>query len=345
MSNPRRILYIRSETIKNEHRTPIVPKDIPLLLSYGYTVYIESAHNRIYNDSEYSYNGAIVTEKKWWDSLFQNAYILGLKEVADIDKLDSHTHVYFSHSYKGQTHAKELLETFAKNQGTLYDLEYFLDDGNNRVVSFGFYAGVAGCYLGLLQYLHKSTSRKNIPSLQIETFQRDTINAIFEKKRSPLASLRIAIVGGGGNCGKGVISILQTLGAHYDVFGKTSDKSTLHTYDIVFNCIKLDPGSNEVWFSNTTEFRTPLLIVDISCDPSQSNNPISIYKEETTWENPVLSYNEFVDIIAISNLPSLLPKESSDYFSSHCVELFADTGSATWEKNKSIYLKHIEPFI
>jgi saccharopine dehydrogenase (NAD+, L-lysine-forming) len=345
MSNPRRILYIRSETIKNEHRTPIVPKDIPLLLSYGYTVYIESAHSRIYNDSEYSYNGAIVTEKKWWDSLFQNAYILGLKEVADIDKLDSHTHVYFSHSYKGQTHAKQLLETFAKNQGTLYDLEYFLDDGNNRVVSFGFYAGVAGCYLGLLQYLHKSTSRKNIPSLHIETFQRDTINAIFDKKRSPLASLHIAIVGGGGNCGKGVISILQTLGAHYDVFGKTSDKSTLNTYDIVFNCIKLDPDSNEVWFSNTTEFRTPLLIVDISCDPSQSNNPISIYKEETTWETPVLSYNEFVDIIAISNLPSLLPKESSDYFSSHCVELFADTGSSTWVKNKSIYLKHIEPFI
>lgn len=343
MSNPRRILYIRSETIQNEHRTPIVPKDIPLLLSYGYTVYVESAHNRIYNDSEYSYNGAIVTEKKWWE--FQHAYILGLKEVADIDKLDSHAHVYFSHSYKGQPHAKELLETFAKNQGTLYDLEYFLDENNNRVLSFGFYAGVAGCYLGLLQYLHKSTSRKNIPSLHIETFHRDTIEAIFDKKRNPIASLRIAIVGGGGNCGTGVISILQTLGLHYDIFGKKSDKSTLHAYDIVFNCIKLDPGSRELWFSNTTEFRAPILIVDISCDSSQSNNPISIYNKETTWENPVLSYSEFVDIIAISNLPSLLPKESSDYFSSKCVELFADTGSATWEKNKSIFLKHIEPFI
>jgi saccharopine dehydrogenase (NAD+, L-lysine-forming) len=344
MSNPRRLLYIRTETIQNEHRTPIAPKDIPLLLSYGYIVYVESAHNRIYNDSEYSYNGAIVTEKKWWDPLFQNAYIVGLKELADTDLIHGHKHIYFSHSYKGQPHAKQLLETFAKNQGVLYDLEYFLDDNNNRVLSFGFYAGVAGCYLGLLQYLHKSTSRKNIPSLHIETFQHETIEAIFDKKRTPLASLRIAIVGGGGNCGNGVISILQTLGIHYDTFGKTSDKSALHTYDIVFNCIKLDPSSKEVWFSNTTEFRTPLLIVDISCDASQSNNPISIYKEETTWENPVFSYNEFVDIIAISNLPSLLPKESSDYFSRKYVELFADTGSPTWEKNKSIFLKHIEPF-
>ena len=344
MSNPRRLLYIRSETIQNEHRTPIVPKDIPLLLSYGYIVYVESAHNRIYNDSEYSYNGAIVTEKKWWDPLFQTAYIVGLKELADTDLIHGHKHIYFSHSYKGQTHAKQVLETFAKNRGVLYDLEYFLDDNNNRVVSFGFYAGVAGCYLGLLQYLHKSTSRKNIPSLHIEAFRHETIEAIFDKKRTPLASLRIAIVGGGGNCGNGMISILQTLGVKYDIFGKTSDKSTLHTYDIVFNCIKLDPNSNEVWFSTTTEFRNPLLIVDISCDASQSNNPISIYKEETTWENPVFSYNEFVDIIAISNLPSLLPKESSDYFSRKCVELFADTGSATWEKNKSIFLKHIEPF-
>jgi NAD/NADP transhydrogenase alpha subunit len=31
--------------------------------------------------------------------------------------------------------------------------------------------------------------------------------------------------------------------------------------------------------------------------------------------------NEFVDIISISNLPSLMPKESSDYFSEKCVEL------------------------
>ena len=82
------------------------------------------------------------------------------------------------------------------------------------------------------------------------------------------------------------------------------------------------------------------MIVDISCDYTKPNNPINIYNNPTTFENPVYKYNNYVDIIAIDNLPSLLPKESSDYFSKKLLTLLLDFNKDTnnyWKNNLKIY--------
>jgi saccharopine dehydrogenase (NAD+, L-lysine-forming) len=73
-------------------------------------------------------------------------------------------------------------------------------------------------------------------------------------------------------------------------------------------------------------------VVDISCDYSRLNNPIALYKEATTWETPVIEPKENIRIIAIENLPSLLPKESSDHFSAILTEFLLDTMSTTWDR-------------
>jgi hypothetical protein len=83
---------------------------------------------------------------------------------------------------------------------------------------------------------------------------------------------------------------------------------------MIFNCILLDTNSKEVWLTEHTEFSKRVLLVDISCDATKSNNPFPIYSETTSWTNPVSK--NLIDIIAIDNLPSLLPRESSDHFSS-----------------------------
>jgi hypothetical protein len=68
-------------------------------------------------------------------------------------------------------------------------------------------------------------------------------------------------------------------------------------------------------------FYKPIVISDISCDYTKPNNPIKIYNESSTWENTVISPNKFVDVISIDNLPSLIPKESSDDFSNNLTKL------------------------
>jgi len=335
-----KMLYIRKETNINEHRTPIIPSDISTLLNDGFIVYIEASTNRIYKNEEYITEGAILTNKKWYDPLFKNGYIVGIKNFSNMQNLDKHNHIYFSHSYKNQSGSTEILREFAKGKSVIYDFEFFLDKQNKRLISFGFYAGLVGGFLGLLQNLEKKTNQKNISNLSSTTFDVEKIKNKINHNLKFFANLKIAIVGK-GKCGQGVASALNMFGFKMDWVGKEDNKSILNTYDIVYNCINLSISSNEIWFSDATDFSKKITIVDISCDFTKSNNPIAIYNNETSWETPVFSYNEFVDIIAIDNLPTLLPKESSNYFSNKFVELLINMEDETWKKNEQIFYQHI----
>ena len=57
-------------------------------------------------------------------------------------------------------------------------------------------------------------------------------------------------------------------------------------------------------------------IGDIACDPDSDYNPVPVYDRATTWEAPALRVAEAppLDIMAIDNLPSLLPLESAQDF-------------------------------
>lgn len=333
-----KLIYIRKELNLVEHRTAIIPNDIKTLIKKNFIVYVEKSISRIYCDEEYEINGAILTEKKWWDNQFKDFLIVGLKEI-HLDKLNRHKHLFFSHSYKNQSGSQEILSKFKLSGSIIYDFEYFLDDSNKRIISFGLFAGINGCLLGLLQFINKRLNNKNIGNLNFWN-NKDNIIHNIKDKIFLFNDTKIAIVGANGNCGNGVRQILNELNIQYTIFYKDSDKSYLKNFDIVYNCITLNENYTETWFDKTTTFEKPIILVDISCDYSKNNNPIQLYNAATTWDNPVYSYNNLVDIIAINNLPSLLPKESSDYFSKICTSLLINFNSDEnnfWEKNENIF--------
>jgi saccharopine dehydrogenase (NAD+, L-lysine-forming) len=333
MDNPL-LIYIRSELNPDEHRCPIIPIHVKKLIDNGYTIYVESSTNRIYNDNEYKNTGAIITNKKWYDNDFAQALIVGLKELSNLELLDNHIHIYFSHSYKNQKNAEKILRSFAMSKSTLYDFEYFLDDNNKRIIAFGFYAGYIGCCLGLLQYFTKQNKKSNISKLRPWNSKTELLSEVtnmYEK------DILIAVIGANGNTGKSVISLLTELGINYVSFNRENNKVNLEYYDIIFNCIKLDEKYNDTWFHYTTNFIKPITIVDISCDYTRTNNPIKLYNNPTTLDIPVLSCNKYVDIIAIDNLPSLLPKDSSNEFSEKFLNLLLNYDNDIWKNNKKIY--------
>ena len=98
---------------------------------------------------------------------------------------------------------------------------------------------------------------------------------------------------------------------------------------------------NKIWFDTNMIYNKDIVIVDISCDYSKINNPIKLYDKATSWKDPVFKYNEFIDIIAIENLPSLLPFESSIDFSKSCTELLLNYGNEVWKNNLEVFKKHI----
>jgi saccharopine dehydrogenase (NAD+, L-lysine-forming) len=331
------IIYIRKEIINNEYRTPLIPNHITILIKKGFTVYIQYCLNRIYHNNDYVEQGGIITKEEWFSPRFKNAIIIGIKELKNLDQLDNHCHLYFSHSFKNQTNSEYILTNFKNSNSRLYDFEYILDSANKRYIAFGYYSGIVGGILGLKQYYNKIKFLDNLKDLECWSSYEKMIEFV---KHNIIRGAKIAVVGPNGRCGSGVRAILETFNLKHTFINKDYDVSKLKDFDIIYNCILLDENYNKVWFDKNTNIRKKTVIVDISCDYSRSNNPIQLYNEATTWKKPVYRYNRYIDIIAIDNLPSLLPKESSNYFSKRLVELLLDFNadfSNFWKNNLQIY--------
>jgi saccharopine dehydrogenase (NAD+, L-lysine-forming) len=65
------------------------------------------------------------------------------------------------------------------------------------------------------------------------------------------------------------------------------------------------------------------VVCDVSCDTTNPNNPIPIYDINTTFSEPTVPVKLGADatdlpltVISIDHLPSLLPREASEAFSS-----------------------------
>jgi saccharopine dehydrogenase (NAD+, L-lysine-forming) len=306
------MIYLRAESIC-ETRAPLVPADVGRL---SRKVIVQRSAQRVFADADYAAAGAELTDEPWWN--YPDALILGLKELTDLDKLSGHSHVYFAHCYRGQQGATDIMTAFATSGSRLYDLEYFRR-GGKRVLAFGFYAGIVGAAVGLMC----PSSVKPWPSL----------DAMFADV--PIRKTRVAIIGS-GRCARGVRFVLDRLGMPYTLMGRSH--IDVSDYDILFNCILLDPSYTEKWIPK--EPTRPLVIVDISCDYTKKNNPLP-YSQGTTWEEPVLRISNNVSVIAIDNLPSLLPIESSIEFSAALTDLLGCYGDACWTECLDTFT-HIE---
>lgn len=348
------VLFLRAETVDHEYRTPIVPNDIPTLVDHGFTVWVQRSSHRAFSDQEFADRGALLTSLCWNEFhpvQSTTPLFVGLKHIHDIDDVDGHHHMYFSHSYKGQRGAHDILRAFRRS-GMLWDVEYFLkrrsiaDDDTEtpklatRCLSFGFYAGICGCILGLLQ-LHESLPTPLQPW--------DSLATALEMVRrgGGIANHhRIAVLGPDGECGRGVRHVLHELGLSATLLGRTDSKQDLGNHHLILNCIKLDETQDELWDMTVG---TTSVLVDVSCDVTKPNHPFRhLYTTETTWNEPVNQVTVVggkLDVICISNLPSLLPRDSSTYFSRHCVPLLThpEDHAFSWQSCHEAFLHHVKP--
>jgi saccharopine dehydrogenase (NAD+, L-lysine-forming) len=299
-------LYLRKETKKNEHRTPLTPNDCATLIENNYQIQFEPSDTRCYKDEEYELAGCVPTSINKMDS---RAIIMGLKEF-DMTQtaLLNKKHFYFSHAFKGQENSHTIINLFQENDGHIYDYEYIVDENGRRVIAFGYWAGFAGMYLGLLQYEDPIAS----------SLAPTSSSKIRDILREYTAKPKITICGARGRCGRGCLELLKIA----DITPHICEKGELIPEDteIFINAIYLSPDSTAVFFDETTiqNYKNLRVIVDISCDIHAKNNPIRLDYPKG-WRT---KYTDNIDIICIDNLPSLLPKDSSEEFSKKLTELF-----------------------
>ncbi len=345
-------LWIRAEERANERRVGATPEGVARLLAAGMRVTVEESAARIIPTADYRAAGAEIAAPGSWRTAPPEAIIFGVKELPDEATPIAHRHILFSHAYKGQPDGAKLLKRLKIGGGTLYDLEYLLDDTGRRVVAFGFWAGYVGAALSVGAWAAQDGAA---PMASVSDWPtKDALNADMRARLDATGSPdpTALIIGAKGRTGSGATALLEALGirptawdmaetAHGGPFPEVLD------HDIFLNCILAMDGV-PVFVPQTalTAPRRLSVIGDIACDPSSDFSPIKVYDRVTTWDAPVLRVADAppLDIMAIDNLPSLLPLESSQDFAAqllpHLLSL-PQIQSGVWGRAEAIFRSHV----
>jgi saccharopine dehydrogenase (NAD+, L-lysine-forming) len=309
-------LWIRHEARSTERRTPVVPDDVRRLVATGFHVTVERSPQRIFDIDEYAETGAEIADTGSWVDAPDDVYVLGIKELPDEPASLRHRHIYFAHSFKGQEDAVRTLNRFREGGGRLYDIEYLTDERGRRVVAFGYWAGYVGAALGALQLAGTLKS-------PLTPTDRPTLDAQLREAGLPPDTATI-VTGARGRSGTGATDALAAAGLEAGRWDRAEsrirDVSVLLDYDLLVNCVMTRTPTTPFVTSDDLPRRRRLhLISDVTCDVTSETNMLPINRAITSWDEPVRRISDeaghWMDVIAIDNLPSLVPREASVTFS------------------------------
>ncbi|WP_136440070.1 saccharopine dehydrogenase [Pacificoceanicola onchidii] len=342
-------LWIRAESRPNEERVGITPEGVKALKAKGFRITVEKSLARAIPLGGFVEAGAEVAAEGAWTGAPSDAIIYGLKELPDDGTPLPHRHIMFGHAYKGQAAGARLLERFAAGGGTLYDLEYLLNEDGRRVAAFGYWAGYAGAAVSVLAWAAQARGEICPP---VDTWPNS--EAMLSDLRAALADNTpkdALVIGALGRVGTGASDLCEALNipvtkwdmaetAHGGPFPEVLEHA------MFFNCILAAPGCPVFVPAEAKEAKRALRVIgDIACDPQSDFSPVKVYDLETNWQTPVTraASDPVLDVMAIDNLPSLLPLESSIDFAGQMLpwlETLDQIDAGVWGRAKAIFDEH-----
>jgi saccharopine dehydrogenase (NAD+, L-lysine-forming) len=346
-------LWVRAEQRPNEARVGLTPDGAKTLRQAGFQVTVEESAQRAIDLEGYSASGCTIAPENAWPDAPDDAVIFGLKELLEDGTPLRHRHIMFGHAFKGQYGGQTLLRRFQAGGGTLYDLEYLVDDTGRRLAAFGYWAGYAGAAVSLKCWVAQQngglceaiSAYKNKSALLADLQQG--------LERGAGAAPRAIVIGALGRVGTGAADLCADMGI---AVTKWDLAETAHggpfdeilTHEIFLNCILARPKTPV--FVPRTALSAPRqlsVIGDIACDPDSDYNPIPIYNRATTWDSPAtrVSGAPLLDVMAIDNLPSLLPAESAEDYAAQLLPVLsqlAQIEQGVWARAKQTFHSHLQ---
>jgi len=333
------VLWLRAESRSDERRTPLVPADVTSLLAAGIEVVVERSPHRVFADDEYAEIGAELVDTGSWPDAPDAAVVLGLKELPAEPHELRHRHVFFGHAYKNQPGARLLLDRFAAGGGALLDLEYLTDDTGRRLAAFGYWAGYVGAALAVLQHAGALD-----PPLRPGSREQ------LDRRLAEVAAgrPRVLVLGALGRSGTGARDALQAAGlpaTGWDVAEtRNLDRAAMLDHDVLVNTVLTNqPSRPYLAVADLAEPHRLDVLCDVTCDVGSPYNLFPVYPDTTSWQQPVYRIPDTgVAVIAIDNLPSLLPREASTSFSGELVAAIVGlrTDSPPWRRCRALFDRH-----
>ncbi|EDK47443.1 Saccharopine dehydrogenase [Lodderomyces elongisporus] len=365
-SNPV-ILHLRAETKPLEARAALTPTTTKQLLDAGFKVYVEESSQSTFNAKEYEAVGAEIVPEGSWKDAPKDRIIFGLKELPENDTFPLvHTHIQFAHCYKNQAGWEKVLGRFPAGNGTLYDLEFLENDQGRRVAAFGFYAGFAGAAIGVLDWAFKQLhgDDENLPGVSPYPNEDALIKDVKTELDKALAKNggkypTALVIGALGRCGSGAIDLFKKVGIPDDNVAKWDMAETakggpfkeIVDTNIFVNCIYLSQPIAP--FINYETLNVPerklTTIVDVSADTTNPHNPIPVYEIATVFNDPTVPVKTTagpkLSVCSIDHLPSLLPREASEFFSKDLMpsllQLPERDTAPVWVRAKQLFDKNV----
>ena len=257
--------------------------------------------------------------------------LMGVKEVQIKDLVAEKTYLYFSHTIKEQHYNRQLLKKMLELNIRMVDYEVLTDINGKRVIGFGRYAGIVGCYNGFLA-IGKRTGRFELKPAYM---CKDRKEMELELKKINLPKTKI-IITGAGRVGNGILELINIIGikevSKDDFLNQNFDEAVyVHLNTMDYNT-RIDGKkasksdfynnpkaykSNFMRFAKQAEFfiaghyhaaNSPFLftrldakskdfkintVADISCD---IDGPVASTIRCSTISDPIYGYNPFTEI-------------------------------------------------
>lgn len=277
---------------------------------------------RAFTDAEYEAEGVRLVNE-----LDDRDLIIGVKEVPVEMLVPGKANLFFSHTIKQQAHNRKLMHAVLEKGITLIDHELLTNEHGDRVLAFGYWAGVVGAYNAFRAW----QATMGGPALKPAHACHDLEELERHLHAFPIPTDLRVVITGGGRVGKGAMGVLERAGLlrvkpeqflsedftkpvytilnTQDLYaredGRPFDKQAFHAdprghesllpryarrAQMYIACHFWDPRGPKILSAD--DLRDPALalrvIADISCDV---DGPIDSTLRATTIESPLFGYD------------------------------------------------------
>ena len=194
---------IREGKIPADNRVALTPAQCKFLTSHfpDIQIKVQSSPNRCFSNKEYQQAGMEITE-----DLSGCDVLLGIKEVPLSQLIPNKTYLFFSHTKKKQPYNQGLMHAMMDKGITLIDYECLEHKDGQRIIGFGFFAGIVGAHNGIMTYGNR-TGAYQIGRVGDVKDYRELIHTYFGLKLPPI---KIAVTGS-GRVAHGIVEIMNLM--------------------------------------------------------------------------------------------------------------------------------------
>lgn len=194
---------IREGKIPADNRVALTPDQCKWVQkNLSIKVIVQSSEIRCFNDREYRSAGIEVV-----DDISQCDILFGIKEVPKESLIPNKIYLFFSHTKKQQLWNQPLFQEIIKRKITLIDYECLAHEDGQRILGFGFFAGIVGAHNGMMAF-GKRTGAYDLQRVYKQKSFRELIHTYFGLKIPPV---KIAVTGS-GRVAHGVLEIMNLMG-------------------------------------------------------------------------------------------------------------------------------------